>query len=444
MAAPTRRPGFLREVELRLLRCTLPSPPSTSPPTPPPSPAHPLGAAAASALAAVEDGDYEAALAAAASHLLPASASSGPPDSAAQFYADLAAAAQAFLRGDGDVEAVGEGFECRCAVVLSAAVAALLAFTQQNVTGPPKKFSTFPCWTSSLDEGCYSNIGGIWDAWASANLASFGSHVHGKFSLLQFIVFAELLLTSIWNLDISDCWSVSWWLFRISMLLQNILDELSSSLFDQVQVYKNKMLGYFGELEKVSTYWDSLLFDGEGSYFVSAAFLEAGIVEYKYGRVDASRLHLDSAQEACDLQLSLTGILGFRTIHQVDAKSQMVLVAKTNKSGSDEGQATEPTVALNDNAALKNTRSSVPVESDEFCVILRTPRLLHDGSNSASENKTGPSANIPLSAIQQAAVVAQCLHVSRRSRSDEMSGWEMAPYIESIDSQGESYFVVLF
>jgi len=49
------------------------------------------------------------------------------------------------------------------------------------------------------------------------------------------------------------------------------------------------MLGYFGELEKVSTYWDSLLFDGEGSYFVSAAFLEVGIVEYKYGRLDASR-----------------------------------------------------------------------------------------------------------------------------------------------------------
>jgi len=109
------------------------------------------------------------------------------------------------------------------------------------------------------------------------------------FILLQFIVFAELLLTSIQNLDLSDCWSVSWWLFRISMLQQNILDELSSSLSDQVQVYKNKMLGYFGELEKVSTYWDSLLFDGEGSYFVSAAFLEVGIVEYKYGRLDASR-----------------------------------------------------------------------------------------------------------------------------------------------------------
>ena len=89
------------------------------------------------------------------------------------------------------------------------------------------------------------------------------------------------------------------------MLLQNILDELSSSLFDQVQVYKNKMLGYFGELEKVSTYWDSLLFDGEGSYFVSAAFLEAGIVEYKYGRVDASR------------SLSLSQFEGFNILQMI-------------------------------------------------------------------------------------------------------------------------------
>ena len=80
------------------------------------------------------------------------------------------------------------------------------------------------------------------------------------------------------------------------------------------------------------------LCDSEGSSLVSAAFLEAGITEYKYGRVDASRLHPDSVQEACGFFLSPTGILfffetgtrilGFRTIHQVDANSQMVLVLK--------------------------------------------------------------------------------------------------------------------
>ncbi|KAK3124903.1 hypothetical protein QOZ80_7BG0595860 [Eleusine coracana subsp. coracana] len=391
MAASIRRPGFLREAELRLLRCTVTSPATGAPPlTPVPAPQHPLGAAAAATLAAVEAGDYGAALAAAAPHLLPASASAGPPGSAAQFYTDLAAAVQAFLRGAGDRGGAGETadeeHDFRCAVVLSAAVAALLAFTQQNVTGPPGTFSAFPFWTSSLGEGWYNNLGVIWDSWASDNLSSFGSHVDGKFSLLQFIVFAELLFTSIQTLDLSDGLSVSWWLFRVSMLQQNILDELSSSLFDQVQVYKNKMLGHFGELKSISAYWGYLLYDEEGSYFVSAALLEAGIAGYKYGRVDASRLYLDSAQEACGLHLSLTGILGFRTIHQVDAKSQMVLVAMTSKSATDDGQITELTEAQNDVASLKSARSSVPVESDEFCDILRTPKLMQDGTGSESEN----------------------------------------------------------
>jgi hypothetical protein len=136
MAASVRRPGFLREAELRLLRCTLPSLDTRAPPlTPAPAPEHPLAAAASTALAAIEAGDYGGALSAAAPHLLPASASTGPPGSAAQFYADLAAAVQAFLLGGGNGEAAAEEHECRCAVVLSAAVAALLAFTQQNVTG---------------------------------------------------------------------------------------------------------------------------------------------------------------------------------------------------------------------------------------------------------------------------------------------------------------------
>ena len=42
----------------------------------------------------------------------------------------------------------------------------------------------------------------------------------------------------------------------------------------------------------------------------------------------------------------------------MDAKSQMVLVVKTNKLGSDEGQVTEPTVAQNNNAALKKMQGA--------------------------------------------------------------------------------------
>uniref|UniRef100_A0A0D9WYG6 Uncharacterized protein n=1 Tax=Leersia perrieri TaxID=77586 RepID=A0A0D9WYG6_9ORYZ len=445
MAASPDPPGptFLREVELRLLRCTLPSPPSPAAPpsaaASPPLRHHPLGAVAASAVAAVEAGEYAAALATAAPHFLPHVASDAPL-SAERFYDALAAAAEEFLRGDG--EEVGEGFECRCAVVLSAAVAALLAFMQQNVTGPPVKYSPFPFWTSSLDERWFSNLESEWDAWASARLTSIGSHVHGKFSLMQFIVFAELMLTCVKSLNPTDCCTVSWWLFRLSMVQQNIVDELSSALFDQVQEYKNKTLVRFGDLENVSSYWAPLLFDGEGSYFVSAACLEAGIAEYKYCRIDQSRLHLDSAQEACGLHLSLTGILGFRTIYQVDAKSQMVLVANTSRPASGEGKAREPPGTQDDAVALKNARSSVPSESDEVSDILRMPRLVENENVSGNENPKDLCKKTVLTAVQQAAILAECLHVSRRSRHDEMSGWDMAPYIESIDYQEETYFVV--
>jgi hypothetical protein len=100
----------------------------------------------------------------------------------------------------------------------------------------------------------------------------------------------------------------------------------------------------------------------------------------------------------------------------------MVLVAKTTKPADDEGQSAELRGAQIDGVALKTVRSSVPSESDEFCDILRTPRLAQNGNDSISESTPSASTKISLTAIQQAAVLAQCLHVSRRSRSDEMSG----------------------
>jgi hypothetical protein len=61
-----------------------------------------------------------------------------------------------------------------------------------TICRPSGNFSPFPFHISSLDEGWYSDYGGKWDAWASAHLASLGSHVHGKFSLLQVFIFSRL------------------------------------------------------------------------------------------------------------------------------------------------------------------------------------------------------------------------------------------------------------
>ncbi|KAL6611237.1 hypothetical protein ACP70R_039165 [Stipagrostis hirtigluma subsp. patula] len=61
------------------------------------------------------------------------------------------------------------------------------------------------------------------------------------------------------------------------------------------------MLDSSTDLEKVSTYLGPLLDDGERSYFVVAAYLEAGIAQYEYGRVDV----LGSGGDLCSLLPSM-------------------------------------------------------------------------------------------------------------------------------------------
>lgn len=83
--------------------------------------------------------------------------------------------------------------------------------------------------------------------------------------------------------------SISWWLARILFLHQRILDERSSSLFDLLHAYMGKTLHHFDSLEKVTSYFGSSLLNGEASAIASMVHLEAGLVEYTYGRVDACR-----------------------------------------------------------------------------------------------------------------------------------------------------------
>lgn len=86
--------------------------------------------------------------------------------------------------------------------------------------------------------------------------------------------------------------SISWWLARVLLFQQRILDERSSSLFDHLQVLMGEVLVDFGSLENVKSYWGANLQEGEASTIVSMVHLEAGIMEYYYGRVDSCRQEL--------------------------------------------------------------------------------------------------------------------------------------------------------
>ena len=57
----------------------------------------------------------------------------------------------------------------------------------------------------------------------------------------------------------------------------------------------------------------------------SVALLETALMEHEFGHVDSAAALTKAAGDAIACAHELTGAMGFRTIHQVDAKAQMVL-----------------------------------------------------------------------------------------------------------------------
>lgn len=123
----------------------------------------------------------------------------------------------------------------------------------------------------------------------STQLINFRFHI-------QYIIFAKILLMRIkdWLLDESfaspyDLQSISWWLVRLLLIQQKVLDELSSYMFDLLQVFMRENSNNFGSMEKVVGYWGAKLQEEEAQTIVAMLHLEMGIVEHIYGRVDSSR-----------------------------------------------------------------------------------------------------------------------------------------------------------
>ncbi|XP_061998164.1 uncharacterized protein LOC133715625 isoform X2 [Rosa rugosa] len=449
MSEPSPDLAILRGYELRLLRCTFLCPPPPSDPEQPSdqtSPTHPLSPLISALLTSIESGRYLEALTSAEANRLVfklTDSNSLVDHDADRVYSDLLRRVESFICEEAEDNGKDQAY--RVVVVLCIAVAALLAFTQSNLTGPLEGLPRcpLPMEVPLCDE---------WDNWARNQLMAAGSDLLGKVYNIQYIIYAKILVMKMKDLlfegSLSCAYgirSLSWWLARVTFLHQHILDERSSSLFDLLHVFTSETLNHFGTLEKVTSYWGNDLRNGEGSTLVSVIHLEAGMMEYIYARVDSCRLHFESAEAAAGVKLSVTGVLGFRTIHQVEPKAQMVLLANTTSSKSGALCSSESPGPHRYDSIGRNDISKHPSESHEASDILLTPRLVENesGSGVISDGiQVGGTAADPLSAIQQAVILAKCLLIEKSTRHDDMQRWEMAPYIEAIDSQLSSYFII--
>ncbi|OIS97025.1 PREDICTED: tetratricopeptide repeat protein 27 homolog isoform X1 [Nicotiana attenuata] len=457
----------LRALELRLLRCSLP------PSTPPPPPHQPLPIPYLShlhtlieqILELIESSEYTKALSSPGAKSIFSSQPlihnqlNDSSEKAELFYSEFVPqCVTLFLNTEDGVEnnSVFNSYVkklYKAVLVMAVAVAALLAFTQSNITGPMMKLPPMPLGAITFGEEELTNgsSGWLeWEAWAQKELMSAGSDLRAKFLNLQYITFAKILLMRTKDIlsegndsGMDGARSISWWLARLLIIQQKLLDDRSSSLFDLLQVFTRESLQHIGSLEKVKDYWASLISEEDVLTIVSMLHLEAGIMELTYGRVDASRVHIESAAATSRLNFSLSGALGFRTVHQAEPKAQLLLVGSVDAGDGSASLGNEF-----QNKVSTSVENAVPQhlsETHETSDILMTPRFLGDdksSENSAQGAQNHSIASMQLKPTQQAVILAQCLSIEKRARGDELQRWEMAPYIEAIDSQKSSLFTL--
>ncbi|KAK9191298.1 hypothetical protein WN943_019910 [Citrus x changshan-huyou] len=332
---------ILRGYELRLLRCTLAPPASDhriqSQPLNEESQCSllPLHEHVNSLIDSIESGHYLQALSSDAAKLVLDTLDfvdiNDSAECADRVYSALLQRVEAFIVNDSenDVDKA-----CRVILLMCLSIAARFWFTQYNVTGPSVHNllkCRFPLEVSTLE----GNELIEWENWARYQLMSVGSDLLGKFSYLQYIVFAKMLimktkdlLSDATVLPVNGIRTISWWLTRLLLMHQRILEERSSS-------------------------------------FCMISILQ---------RLFQQFIWKQDSEVAAGLQLSVTGVLGFRSIHQVEPKAQMVLVANTSSSNTSDAC---PSISQ----VIHTHDSTIGDASDVFV----TPKLL----GNSHESETG-------------------------------------------------------
>lgn len=159
------------------------------------------------------------------------------------------------------------------------------------------------------------------------------------------------------------------------------------------------------------------------------------------------------------LEFYNVGALGVRTIHQQEAKAQLIVDVQRSTPTSTTITTTEEWQGEDSqllDAALTGQETHVPSElkglQDESDVLLQ-PKLVAapqdvniDTDDTPGQVDTSPqremALNLDLSPLEQAVVMAQCLLLTKGSAADEIKPREAAAYAEAVMRQQHGSFMI--
>ncbi|CAL6283378.1 predicted protein [Bathycoccus prasinos] len=258
-----------------------------------------------------------------------------------------------------------------------------------------------------------------------------------------------------------------WFAARCALAHQRVL-------FGRTVTLRKQCLGFFARALEGLSRASSLVGDNEkkkiedAHYLYGTCLIEASLMEHEFGVDDSARYLLKRAKDALGVTIEKSGALGYRTIHQQDAKAQLVLRVTCKErasaesddedendddtdedesiaAGSGGGNESDDTEVA-DGAKASNSSSSssamsrlrVELEglSADGSQILPKPKLQN------ASDADDPSLNAPLSTIAQVVLLAECVAVRKKQADDGLRNWEMTPYLERVLTQAKSRPIV--
>jgi tetratricopeptide (TPR) repeat protein len=210
----------------------------------------------------------------------------------------------------------------------------------------------------------------------------------------------------------------------------------------------------------------------DAHYLYGTCLVEASLMEHEFGVDDSARYLLKRAKDALGVTIEKSGALGYRTIHQQDAKAQLVLrvtckerasaesddedenedavdddtdedesIAAGSGGGneSDDTEVAEGGKASNSSSsssAMSRLRVELEGLSADGSQVLPKPQLQN------ASDADDPSLNAPLSTIAQVVLLAECVAVRKKQADDGLRNWEMTPYLERVLTQAKSRPIV--
>ncbi|GIL61603.1 hypothetical protein Vafri_16033 [Volvox africanus] len=238
-------------------------------------------------------------------------------------------------------------------------------------------------------------------------------------------------------------WSWPWWALRCVMSQQHVLEGRSHSLLSEASQLIQALVSPecpWAQPTTAAAAGDLQPSGREAAALGGVLHVELALCQYLYGYVDAGRQYLVRAGQLLGLEPQLTGALGKRTVHQIDPKAQLVVVA------SESLRAAPPSAAVDDAAealglggATAGCTEGVPgggelegLSGDSD--VLPAPVLV---------GEDGKLLDTRYSAPEQALLLAWAIAVKKGTSADDLQEWQMAPWVEAVLSQPRGVFMTL-